>query len=590
MMKFNKPSKRLYTFKLRIMEYQFLVQHRPGRLNAVADALSRMNDPAENAAKISRIQLAHPMTLMEVFEGANAHRVSALTRQAERQRLEELQLRTNNVDHCNEPRPDNLYVIHENVNTIIDVSDFDRVYYCFSSANCRMRRRLESISGIEINLTNEVVNIDAQRSYVIFPNVCRSTEQMDMAKHVLQIVRHECEKNLFENIAFNIEMPDVPSYFNFKQITAKVFGGTEIIVTFYLNKVITVTDLEDIQRILEAYHRALLGGYAGYARTKNRIRRYYYWPTMGADIKKFVKECNMCAQSKIGRHTRAPMQIRTLATTPFEHLYMDLVGPITPPTTNGFNYIFTCNCELTKFAMATPLTDATAFSTAKAFVQEVVLRFQLPKEVTTHNGTNFTSELFTQVTKLLGIRNILTTPYNPKANLVERFHRSMGQFMRVFVQGHPENWDEFIPFAMHSYNNTPHTTTGYAPQELLFGFAAQIPLNLTRNPTPAYNYDSYVSELRYRLQYSHKIARDNLIKRALENKKHYDKKVHNVEFAVGDVVNLLKQKKDHKFDRPYDGDWKITKIRSPVSVDITKGKTTKRVHFDSLIRANVNED
>lgn len=311
---------------------------------------------------------------------------------------------------------------------------------------------------------------------------------------------------------------------------------------------------------------------------------------MNADIKKFVKECSICKECKIGRHTRAPMQVRSLATTPFEHLYMDLVGPITPPTTTGHNYIFTCNCELTKFAMATPMLDATALSTARAFVNEVVLRFQLPKEITSDNGSNFTSELFTQVTKLLGIHKILTTPYNPKANLVERFHRSMGQFMRAFVREHPENWDEFIPFALHSYNNTPHTTTGYAPQELLFGFAAEIPTNLTRNPGPIYNYDSYISELRYRLQHSHKMARENLIKRNLGNKKFYDKKVNEVDLKIGDCVNLLKQKKDHEFDRPYDGGWQITKILSPVSVEITKGRTTKRVHVDSLTLTSANTD
>lgn len=596
MLSLKKPGSRLYTFRTKIMEYQFVVQHRPGRLNTVADALSRANGSMEGTARISRIQVSNPVTVMELFERSCSTNVSAVTRRAHRQRLEELQLKTQNSDHHAEAKPESLFVISENTNTLIDVMDFDRAYYFFSTVNCQMRRRLESRLKIEFNIPDDVEpylirSIDPHRSFVIFPDVCRSEAQIEMTKHVLELICHEGECDLLESIAINIEMPDVVSYFNFKHVTEKVFRHTSIAVTFYLNKVIAVTAVEDIQRILEAYHRSLLGGHAGFARTKNRIRKYYHWPTMNTDIKKFCKECPVCEQSKIGRHTRAPMQVRTLASTPFEHLYMDLVGPIKLPNANGYTYAFTCECELTKFAMATPLVDATAFSTARAFVNEVVLRYQLPKEITSDNGTNFTSELFAQVTKLLSIRHIFSTPYNPKANMVERYHRSMGQFMRAFVQEHPENWDEFIPFAVHCYNNTPHTTTGYAPQELLFGFAAEIPVNLTRNPTPVYNYDSYISELRFRLQHSYKRARENLTKRSLENKKYYDKRLNDAKFELGDLVNHLKEKKDHKFDRPYDGPWKVTKKLSPVSVEITNELgVTRRVHVDSLKPAKANYD
>lgn len=596
MLSLKKPGSRLYRFRTKIMEYQFVIQHRPGRLNTVADALSRANGPTENTARVSRIQISNPVTIMELFERTCSPNVSAVTRRAHRQRLEELQLKTQNSDHQDETKPESLFVIFENVNTLIDVMDFDRAYYFFPTVNCQMRRRLESKLKIEINIGDDVepyqiLSIDDDRSFVVYPDVCRSESQVEITRQVLERICEESQNDLLESIAMNIEMPDVVSYFNFKQVAQKVFRFASIAVTFYLNKVIAVTAVEDVQQILEAYHRSLLGGHAGFARTKNRIRKYYHWPTMNSDIKKFCQECPVCEQSKINRHTRAPMQVRTLASTPFEHLYMDLVGPIRLQNVNGYTYVFTCECELTKFAMATPLVDATAFSTARAFVNEVVLRYQLPKEITSDNGTNFTSELFAQVTKLLNIHHIFSTPYNPKANIVERYHRSMSQFLRAFVQEHPENWDEFIPFAVHCYNNTPHTTTGYAPQELLFGFAAEIPVNLTRNPTPIYNYDSYISELRFRLQHSYKRARENLTRRSLENKKYYDKKVNDAKFELGDLVNHLKEKRDHKFDRPYDGPWRVTKKLSPVSVEITnESGVTKRAHVDSLKPARANYD
>lgn len=128
----------------------------------------------------------------------------------------------------------------------------------------------------------------------------------------------------------------------------------------------------------------------------------------------------------------------------------------------------------------------------------------------------------------------------------------MGQFMRAFVQDEPENWDHYIAFAMHSYNNTPHSTIGYTPQELMFGFTAELPVSLTNKPRPTYNYDNYVSELRFRLQHTHQIARPNLTERMHNNKKYYDKKVNMPEFKKGDQVLLREQKRYTKYECPYD--------------------------------------
>lgn len=157
--------------------------------------------------------------------------------------------------------------------------------------------------------------------------------------------------------------------------------------------------------------------------------------------------------------------------------------------------------------------------------------------------------------------------------------------MRAYTQEEPENWDFFLNYATHSYNNTPHSTTGYPPQELLYGFVSPIPLKLTKNPTPTYNYDSYISEFRYRMQHAYKLARERLLDRKEKNKTYFDQKTNPGNFQVNDLVNLRKQVKTHKFDLPYEGPFRIVEITSPVSAKIKKGKKIKRVHMDHLIKA-----
>ena len=58
----------------------------------------------------------------------------------------------------------------------------------------------------------------------------------------------------------------------------------------------------------------------------------------------------------------------------------------------------------------------------------------------------------------------------------------------------------------HVYNVTTHRATTYSPFEFLYGHKARIPTALQVRPTPRYNYDDYVSELRGRLQSAHAIA------------------------------------------------------------------------------------
>ena len=47
-------------------------------------------------------------------------------------------------------------------------------------------------------------------------------------------------------------------------------------------------------------------------------------------------------------------------------------------------------------------------------------------EVLSDRGTQFTSELMAEVSRLLGVKQLYTTPYHPQANgLVERFNRTL---------------------------------------------------------------------------------------------------------------------------------------------------------------------
>lgn len=420
---------------------------------------------------------------------------------------------------------------------------------------------------------------------IILPNIIRNQEQKEKATELLALILQQCEDALFEKIAINMDFQDLPSYRCFKQITEEMFFNKDIHVTFFLNRVMQLTDVNEIKDILEAYHLSLLGGHTGITRTFNRIRQFYHWPTMKKDIEKMINDCSVCIQTKITKHTKMPVQIVSSASKPFEVVFIDIVGPIYPPTEEGNAYIFTCECDLSKLGIARAIKDTTAETVARTFVKYVMLPYKIPEKVLMDNGSCFTAELFKQVTKLMNTKKKHIAPYNPKTNLVERLHRTLNQYLRAFTAEDRNAWDKQLPFAIHSYNNTPHSTTLISPHELVFGFSNPVPTRITNNPTPIYNYDNYAEELRARLQHAHKLAKERCDKAKKKHELDWNQSTRPITLQIGDTVFTRNKSKNHKFDHEFEGPFTVIEKISPTSVKIKKGRRTPIVHIDQTVKA-----
>jgi len=95
-----------------------------------------------------------------------------------------------------------------------------------------------------------------------------------------------------------------------------------------------------------------------------------------------------------------------------------------------------------------------------------------------------------------------------------------------------------MPFAVYAYNTSEHSATGYTPFELVFGHPASLPTARSSEPSPQYNYDDYVSELKGRLQTPHLVAKKNLIASKVRSKDYYHKGTEVMKIEVGDKVLL----------------------------------------------------
>jgi hypothetical protein len=203
----------------------------------------------------------------------------------------------------------------------------------------------------------------------------------------------------------------------------------------------------------------------------------------------------------------------------------------------------------------------------------------------TDHGADFLSELFASVCKLLQIKKIQTTAFHPESNgSLEHGHKVLVEYLRHCIAEDQRDWDEWIAYASYVYNVTTHRARGYSPFELLFGYRARIATALQAHPTPRYNYDDYVSELRGRLLLEHAIASENLLQSKARSKLDYKKAVR-IALQVGDRVLLfgesVRRGRSRKLSAQWVGPYVVLAVDG-VNATIKKGRSTIKVHINHL--------
>jgi hypothetical protein len=162
------------------------------------------------------------------------------------------------------------------------------------------------------------------------------------------------------------------------------------------------------------------------------------------------------------------MGLMHLPTIPFEQIGIDVLT-LPPSTRNKQRYLLVVVDHLTRYVEAFPMPDERTVTVATMLLEGVFTRHGVPKIIISDRGANFTSHIWQELDKFLGIRHNYTLPYNPQADgIVERMNRSIIMQIRKYCQGH-RDWEFWLPAILMVNRTTPHKVTGHSPHELLYG-------------------------------------------------------------------------------------------------------------------------
>ena len=238
---------------------------------------------------------------------------------------------------------------------------------------------------------------------------------------------------------------------------------------------LVVTEPGDFQKgLLETYHDCETAGHPGMNRTYHQLSRDYWWPEMRKFVRSYIKGCGICQQNKTNTHPNRPT-LNPIPppqnSEPFKVISVDLITKL--PISKGSDAILTITDQgSTKAVILIPCTKTMGAEQLACLYKEWAFPFiGIPSKLISDRDVRFTSQLFKEVCKQLGIQQNMSSAYHPETDgQSERTNQTVETALRIFGNFRQNDWSDWLPLVQYQLNSHISNTTGFALFDVWMGY------------------------------------------------------------------------------------------------------------------------
>lgn len=232
-----------------------------------------------------------------------------------------------------------------------------------------------------------------------------------------------------------------------------------------------VPDAEPLRtNIIQHAHDSTVTGHPGREPTYSLVSREYFWPNMSKDIRRFVRNCNICGRTKAWREQKKGL-LKPLPVPDrmWQEVSMDFITDL--PESEGCTNMLVIVDRLSKAIILEGMKKIDKETVAWTLVRHLVGKHGFPRAITSDRGSQFVNDMWERACALTGIQRRLSTAYHPETDgSTERTNSTVEAYIRAYTSYDQKDWYKLLPLAELALNGRMSTSIGVSPFFLSHGY------------------------------------------------------------------------------------------------------------------------
>ena len=339
--------------------------------------------------------------------------------------------------------------------------------------------------------------------------------------------------------------------------------------------------------IIKNVHDTRITGYQKIFKTLKRIQERTTWKNIKIDVKKYVKNCPICA---MGKHDRSRKKKLHQFLQPPEILFQKpalnfvIALPESQDPATGIFYDMICTIVdgLTKYAKFVPCkTTMITKKLVKLFLKKIFADHGIPKQIINDRDKLFISKFNTGLQKTLGMKESMSTVFHPQTDgQTKRMNQTLEQYFRLYTGKNKYKWVELLPMAQMAVNKFYNEDLQQSPHETIYGTTLR---TIEIGPT----INQAASTFAVKMKNNWETIGNRITKARQKVKERLDTKKNLVIIKPGNKTLLfIKNLTNDKLNTPYIGAFKMVNVKNTtVELSLPDTKIFPKFHASLIKKA-----